>query len=126
MIRAEHLALMKPSAYLVNIARGALVDQAALVKVLQERRIAGAGLDVFEVEPLPAADPLTALDNVILTPHFAPATSDIWTGGGRQMSKYMLQAGRGEVPESLINKDVLDRPGFQKKLARFTENSSLE
>jgi phosphoglycerate dehydrogenase-like enzyme len=126
MIRAEHLALMKPSAYLVNIARGALVDQAALVKVLQERRIAGAGLDVFEVEPLPTDDPLIALDNVILTPHFAPATSDIWTAGGQQMSQYMIQAGRGEIPESLINKAVLDRPGFQKKLVRFTENNTVK
>lgn len=125
MIRAEHLALMKPTAYLINIARGALVDQAALVEVLKERRIAGAGLDVFEIEPLPADDPLTQLDNVILTPHFAPATSDIWTKGGRQMSQYMLQAGRGEIPESLINRQVLERPRFQEKLARFMENRNI-
>jgi phosphoglycerate dehydrogenase-like enzyme len=122
MIRAEHLALMKPTAYLINLARGALVDQHALVEVLRERRIAGAGLDVFDVEPLPANDPLIALDNVILTPHFAPATSDIWTAGGKQMSRCMLQAARGEVPDNVVNKEVLERPGFQKKLARFLEN----
>ena len=125
MIRAEHLALMKPTAYFVNIARGALVDQAALVKVLQERRIAGAGLDVFEVEPLPANDPLTKLDNVLLTPHLAPATLDVWTAGGLQMSQCMLKAARGEVPPNVINKAVLDSPRFQAKLAQFVGNQEV-
>ena len=125
MIRAEHLAMMKPSAYFVNIARGALVDQAALVAVLQEGRIAGAGLDVFEIEPLPAADPLIALDNVLLTPHFAPATADVWIAGGAQVSRGILQVARGEVPDNVINRAVLDRPEFQAKLARFVENRAL-
>jgi len=125
MIRAEHFAMMKPKAYFVNVARGALVDQAALVQALQERRIAGAGLDVFEVEPLPADDPLTQLDNVILTPHFAPATSDIWTAGGKQMSKSIVQVARGEVPASVINRAVLDRPRFRAKLERFIENQAI-
>lgn len=125
MIRADHLALMKPTAYFINIARGALVDQKALVKVLQERRIAGAGLDVFEVEPLPADDPLIELDNVILTPHFSPATSDVWRTGGREMSQRILQAARGEVPDNVVNKEVLQRPRFQEKLARFAENKSI-
>jgi len=122
MIRAEHIALMKPTAYFINVARGALVDEAALVKALQERKIAGAGLDVFEVEPLPAGDPLTALDNVLLTPHFSPATSDVWTAGGREMSRLMLQAAQGDVPETVVNRDVLERSRFQEKLARFAEN----
>jgi phosphoglycerate dehydrogenase-like enzyme len=126
MIRAEHLALMKPTAFFVNVARGALVDQAALVKMLQERRIAGAGLDVFEVEPLPADDPLTKLDNVLLTPHWGPATSDVWTAGGLQMAQLMLMAARGEVPPTVINKAVLDRPRFQAKLARFVENQQVK
>jgi phosphoglycerate dehydrogenase-like enzyme len=122
MIRAEHLALMKPTAYFINVARGVLVDQAALVKALQERKIAGAGLDVFEVEPLPADDPLTRLDNVLLTPHWSPATSDVWTAGGREMSRLMLQAAQGDVPETVVNKEVLTRPRFRDKLARFAEN----
>jgi len=122
MIRAEHLALMKPSAYLVNIARGALIDQAALVEALRERRIAGAGLDVYEVEPLPADDPLTKLDNVLLTPHFAPATADVWKAGGEQVARGILQAARGQVPDNVINREVLDRPGFRSKLERFVEN----
>lgn len=125
MIRAEHFALMKPTSYFINLARGALVDQQALVEVLRERRIAGAGLDVFEIEPLPVDDPLIRLDNVILTPHFAPATSDIWTAGGKQISRCMLQAARGEVPDKVVNKEVLERPGFQKKLARFLENRAV-
>ena len=125
MIKAEHLALMKPSAYFVNVARGALVDQAALVTALQEKRIAGAGLDVFEVEPLPANDPLTQLDNVLLTPHWGPATSDIWTAGGLQMAQCIVKAARGEVPPNVVNKAVLERPRFQAKLARFVENQEV-
>jgi phosphoglycerate dehydrogenase-like enzyme len=124
MISAAHLGMMKPSAYFVNVARGALVDQAALVEALRERRIAGAGLDVFEVEPLPVSDPLVTLDNVLLTPHFAPATADIWKAGGEQMSQYILQAARGEVPQTVINKAVLERPAFKAKLARFVENQA--
>ena len=69
LIGAEQLALMKPTAILVNTARGGVVDQNALLEVLREGRIAGAGLDVFETEPLPAGHPLTELDNVVLSPH---------------------------------------------------------
>lgn len=67
------IAAMKPSAFLVNVARGPLVDQAAMVEALQARRIAGAGLDVVATEPLPAGDPLWSLDNVVLTPHVGGA-----------------------------------------------------
>jgi phosphoglycerate dehydrogenase-like enzyme len=69
LIGAKELALMKPTAYLINTARAAIVDQAALLAALQERRIAGAGLDVFETEPLPLDHPLRKLDNVVITPH---------------------------------------------------------
>jgi len=69
LIGAKDLALMKPTAYLINTARAAIVDQAALLAVLTERRIAGAGLDVFETEPLPLDSPLRGLDNVVITPH---------------------------------------------------------
>lgn len=69
MIGAEQIALMKESAYIVNIARGGIIDEDAMIEALSENRIAGAGLDVFTYEPLPAESPLCALDNVILCPH---------------------------------------------------------
>lgn len=74
MIGANELALMKPEAYLVNICRGGVVDEAALVEALTKQSIAGAGLDVFEFEPLPADSPLCDLHNVILTPHVGGGT----------------------------------------------------
>ena len=70
-IDARAFALLKPTAYLISVTRGGVVDEAALIGALQERQIAGAGLDVFEREPLPEDSPLWTLDNVILTPHAA-------------------------------------------------------
>jgi phosphoglycerate dehydrogenase-like enzyme len=78
MIGAAELQLMKPSAYLVNISRGGVIDEAALVEALRARRIAGAGLDVFVYEPIPYDHPLLGCDNVILTPHIGGGT-----GGAR-------------------------------------------
>ena len=69
LVGAKELALMKPSAYIVNTSRGPIIDEAALLAALREKKIAGAGLDVFDVEPLPTDHPLRKLDNVVLTPH---------------------------------------------------------
>jgi phosphoglycerate dehydrogenase-like enzyme len=78
LVGAADLARMKPTAYLINTSRGPIVDEAALLDALRDRRIAGAGLDVYDVEPLPADHPLLALDNVLLTPHLGFVTKDAY------------------------------------------------
>ncbi|MBI3469473.1 MAG: dehydrogenase [Planctomycetes bacterium] len=122
IIGAAELGRMKPTAYLINVARGELIDQDALTAALQNRRIAGAALDVFEIEPLPADDPLTRLDNVILAPHWSCSTADIWKATGQAMAAGMLRAARGLVPDDVVNPQVLERPGFLAKLSRFAVN----
>ena len=119
LIGARELALMKPTAYLINMARGPVVDHAALVAALTERRIAGAGLDVFHTEPLSADDPITKLENVVLSPHWAAGTRDAFLYAGLTNCEAMLRAARGELPDNIVNREVIARPGFQAKLARF-------
>ena len=119
LIGARELALMKSTAYLINMARGPVVDHAALVAALTERRIAGAGLDVFYAEPLPADDPITRLDNVVLAPHWLAGTRDAFLYAGRTNCEGLLRAAHGELPDNIVNQEVIERPGFQNKLARF-------
>jgi phosphoglycerate dehydrogenase-like enzyme len=78
IIDAASLALMKPSAYLINTSRGPIIDENALYEALKSRRIAGAALDVFSIEPLPATDPIRSLGNVILLPHVGYVTKESW------------------------------------------------
>jgi D-3-phosphoglycerate dehydrogenase len=80
LIGAEEFALMKPTAYLVNTARGPIVDEAALIDALRSKRIAGAGLDVYDIEPLPVDHPLRRLDNVVLSPHLGYVTTENFRG----------------------------------------------
>lgn len=122
LLGGPQLALMKPGAFLINVARGELTDQHALADALRERKIAGAGIDVFEVEPPPADEPLLQLDNVIVTPHWSASTRDVWEATGRAMAEGMLRAARGQVPANVVNPEVLERPAFRAKLARFAEN----
>jgi D-3-phosphoglycerate dehydrogenase len=81
LIRRQHLALMKPGAILINTARGGIVNESDLVDALRTNRIAGAGLDVFETEPLPPDSPLSAMRNVVLTPHAAGITPEATEAG---------------------------------------------
>ncbi len=69
LVGAKEIALMKPTAYLINTSRGPIIDEAAMLAALRDKKIAGAGLDVFDVEPLPVDHPLRKMDNVVLTPH---------------------------------------------------------
>jgi phosphoglycerate dehydrogenase-like enzyme len=78
LVGAAELALMKPTAWLVNTSRGPIVDEAALIEALQARRIAGAALDVFEIEPLPADHPFRSLDNVLATPHIGYVSAGLY------------------------------------------------
>jgi len=126
IIGVRELRLMKPTAYFVNVARGEMVDQEALVQALRERWIAGAGLDVFDVEPLNIADPLLTLDNVILTPHWLPSTRQAARATMRLIARGMLAVSRGELPPNIINPDVLERRGLRAKLAQFAENGVSE
>jgi phosphoglycerate dehydrogenase-like enzyme len=119
MIGARELALMKPSAYLINCARGAIVDERALVDTLMHGRIAGAGLDVFEVEPIPQGHPLLSLDNVIVTPHAAGRTEESIRDTSLSACRAVLAVSRGEAPPYIANRDALERPGLLAKLRGF-------
>jgi len=122
MLGQRELGLLKPTAYLVNIARGELIDEEALIHALQQKRIAGAGLDVFETEPLPVSSPLLELDNVILTPHWLPSTHRAACATRDLMVQNVLRVARGLVPQNVVNPEVLRQPGFRAKLARFATN----
>ncbi|MGH7322694.1 MAG: 2-hydroxyacid dehydrogenase [Candidatus Rokuibacteriota bacterium] len=97
----ERLALMKPTAFLVNTARGALVDKAALVEALREGRIAGAALDVFHEEPVSPDDPLLALPNLVLTPHNGGMTREVIDGGLRRAIENIERFLRG-TPRDIV------------------------
>ncbi len=119
LIGEAQLRMMKPSAYLINTARGPIVDQKALTRALQERWIAGAGLDVFEVEPLPEGEQLRQLDNVILSPHGLAWTEEIARDNSLEACDNILALYRGEIPHGAVNREVLDSAKFQSKLESF-------
>jgi phosphoglycerate dehydrogenase-like enzyme len=119
LVNAERIALMKPTAYLINTSRGPIVDQAALTHALQERWIAGAGLDVLEQEPPVADDPILTLDNVILAPHALCWTDQCFAGNGAADVKAVLDVQHGRVPRGVVNRAVLKNPGFSERLAEY-------
>ncbi len=119
LLGARELGWMKPTAYLVNSARGGIIDPAALYETLAGGRIAGAALDVFEPEPPDPADPLLHLDNVIVAPHAIGWTEEIVRENAIADCEACLAVFRGEVPRHIVNRAVVERPGFQAKLARY-------
>jgi len=119
LLGARELALMKRTAYLVNCARGGIVDPGALYEALAAGRIAGAALDVFEPEPPDPANPLLQLANVIVAPHAIAWTEEIVRDNAIADCEACLAVFRGEAPKHIVNRAVLDRSGFQAKLARY-------
>jgi len=119
IVNAERLALMKPTAFLINTSRGPVVDQAALTEVLQAKRIAGAGLDVFEVEPTAADEPLAGLDNVIMAPHSLCWTNQCFAGIGAADVRAVQALKRGEVPVGVVNREVLETSAWTARLADY-------
>jgi phosphoglycerate dehydrogenase-like enzyme len=107
LVDARRLALMKPTAFLINTARGRLVDEDALHQALSSGKIAGAGLDVRVVEPCTGGR-FAALDNVVLTPHAAGRTEGMWLAGGTMAAEAVLAVLRGERPNGLVNATAWD------------------
>jgi phosphoglycerate dehydrogenase-like enzyme len=124
LLNGKRLAQMKQTAFVINVARGPIIDQRALTAALQQRRLAGAALDVFEKEPIEADDPLLSLDNVILSPHAICWTDELFRGNGQAACRSILDVASGRVPQDVVNRDVLAQEGLRRKLARFATQTS--
>jgi phosphoglycerate dehydrogenase-like enzyme len=119
LVGRRELALMKPDAYLINTARGNIVDEDALYDALKDRRIAGAAIDCFAAEPLTTQHRLGELDNVLLAPHCIAWTNEMFRDIGMAACQGMVDLSLGRTPRSVVNPTVLDRPGFQYKWQRL-------
>jgi D-2-hydroxyacid dehydrogenase (NADP+) len=106
MIGPRQFAAMKASAYLINVSRGSLVDEPALIEALAAHKIAGAALDVAEEEPLPASSPLWKCENLLITPHLSAASEALWT---RQTDLLLENLERWFSGRDLLNRVNLDR-----------------
>lgn len=108
LIGDREIGLMKKSAYLINTSRGPVVDERALVHALKEGRIAGAGLDVFEHEPLTPSSPLVELDNVVLLPHIGSASLATRSAMASLAAECVIAVLSGRVPPALVNRELLE------------------
>lgn len=118
LIGRREIGLMKPDAYLINTARGGIVDEDALYDALVERQIAGAALDCFDNEPVTTPHRFGQFENVILAPHAIAWTEELFRDIGRAVCQGMLDLAEGRKPRGILNPQVFDSPGFQKKWAR--------
>jgi len=118
LVGAKEFAQMKPSAYFINVARGPVVDEPALVDALRAGRIAGAALDVFEQEPVDPANPLLTMDNVIVTPHSLCWTDECFHNMASTGLKSIVDALSGRVPEFVVNREVLEHASVKPWFAR--------
>lgn len=121
LIDQQALARMKPTAYLINTARGGIVNEDALYDTLKAGRLAGAALDCFDNEPLTAPPRFAEFDNVLLAPHCIAWTDELFRDIGRAACQGMIDLMHGQRPRGVVNPEVFDRPGFQKKWARLTQ-----
>jgi phosphoglycerate dehydrogenase-like enzyme len=119
LLGARELALMKPSAYLLNTARGGIVNEDALYAALNECRIGGAALDCFENEPLKSPPRWAALDNVLLAPHSIAWTHELFRDIGRCACQGMIDLAAGRKPKGVVNPGVFVNPTFQAKWQRW-------
>lgn len=117
LMNAERFAQMKPTAILINIARGPIVEETALYDALASGRIRGAATDVFEKEPPDPDNPLFTLGNIIVAPHALGWTEESAMGIGTSVIESVLAVREGRVPATLANPAVVDSPVFQRKLA---------
>ena len=119
LLDAARLALLKPTAFLINVARGPIVDQVALTVALRDGRLQGAGIDVFESEPVDPNDPLLALPNVIATPHALGWTDQCFEGMGQSACAAIVAVATGQVPPHVINGAVTERSLLHQKLRQY-------
>ena len=119
LIGARELALMKPDAYLINTARGGIVDEESLFDALSENRIAGAALDCFAEEPIVRPHRFGSLDNVLLAPHCIAWTEELFRDIGRSACGGMLDLSLNRTPRGVVNPEVFQRPGFEEKWTRL-------
>jgi phosphoglycerate dehydrogenase-like enzyme len=119
IVRREYLQLMKPTAHVINTARGPIVREADLAEALEKGWIAGAALDVFEIEPLPPDAPIRKAPNLILAPHGLAWTEEIARDNSLEAARNILALSRGELPGAIVNREALDNPKFQAKLEKF-------
>jgi D-3-phosphoglycerate dehydrogenase len=119
LIGEKELKKMKKTAYLINTSRGPVVDEAALIRALREGWILGAALDVFEQEPTPPDNPLLKMENVIVAPHALGHTDEFFMGSWNQKLRQISQIMSGDVPEALVNREVLETENFKAKFRKF-------
>jgi len=119
LLGKRELALMRPDAYLINTARGGIINEEALDEVLRERRIAGAAIDCFVGEPLTAPPSIAKYDNVLLAPHAIAWTDEMFRDMGHTICRSIVDLALGRRPKGVVNAEVLDRPGFQEKWHRL-------
>lgn len=119
LIGPRELGLMRPTAYLLNTARGGIVDEDALYTALQTRQIAGAALDCFNHEPLTAPPKFADLENVLLAPHSIAWTEELFRDIGRTAFGSLLELAHGRRPTGVVNAEVFERPSFQAKWQRL-------